>query len=153
MWWPAAAHNSTGSIPRTYLLSMAPASTRYPLAGADDRICLDFQEPVGVDEATDLHNGTHRTDRAEHFTMNARNDGPVIDTREENPGPDHICQRPACLFEGIANDLETTTSLSRRISDARRLAVGSDRRGSRNMNDVADANRAREPYLGFEWTT
>jgi len=132
---------------------MAPSSTRYPLAGTDDCIRFDFQEPVGVDEATDLHNGTHRTDGAKHVPMNLRNEGPVVDAREENPGPDHICQGSAGLLEGIANDLETTTSLSRWVSDARRVAIDSDRRGARNMNAIADANRARESYLGFEWTT
>ena len=55
-----------------------------------DGICFDFDQPVWVNEAYDLHDRVCRADAAEELAMYGGDLLPILDAREQDPGADYV---------------------------------------------------------------
>ena len=60
--------------------------------GVYDGVGFDLDEPGGIDEARDLHDGVRRSDIAEELAVDSGDRLPVVDSREQDSRADDVLE-------------------------------------------------------------
>jgi hypothetical protein len=79
------------------------------------RVRFELDQPVGIDEARDLHDCVGRPNIAEELAVYCRYGLPVLDPGEERSCPHNMAQGRSSFLESRGDNLEASASLSRWI--------------------------------------
>src|SRR5215469_7992596 len=104
------------------------------------RLHLDLNAPRWIQKLGDDDHGCRWTDIGEKLAVYAPDSLPVFDMREVHAGADHVLERRARLAQRFVCDRENPARLCLCIA-----IVSAHWPGSRMVNDIAHAHRAREP--------
>ena len=86
-------------------------------------ISFDFDEPIGVDETSHLHERRGRTDIPEELTVDFRHLLPIVDPSQENACSNHVRDVSSQPPKGVGDDLEASPCLRCYISRPHSEAV------------------------------
>ena len=101
---------------------------------------LDLHAPARVEQGGHHHHGRRGARVGERLPVRRRDAGRIGRVGEVYPRAHDVLERGARLGEGAGDDLEAARRLGEGIGVDR--AVGLDRRTTRDIDPVADANRA-----------
>ena len=120
---------------------------------ADDRIGLDLDQHVRVDERRDLDHRRRRTDRSEDLAMRSADRFPLGDVGDVHARAHDVADRRAGLVQRAHDVGERLASLRVGVANADDLAVAP--RGGRagDVHGVADANGARVADDRLPWSS
>src|SRR5205085_1533441 len=108
-------------------------------------------EPVGINEAHDLHHSVSGPHRFEELAVDQRDGLPIFDARQQYARAGHVAEARAQLFERRLHNLETAPRLRRRVADGYRLAVRPNGRSAGDGDDAARPHAARDAYARLVW--
>ena len=80
-----------------------------------DGVRFELDQPVGINEARDLHDCVGWPNIAEELAVYCRDGLPVIDSSEERSCPHDMAQGRSSFLESRGDNLEASASLSRWI--------------------------------------
>ena len=81
-----------------------------------DRVGLELHEPFRIDETDHLHHGVCRTDVLEELAVDRADGFPILDVQQKGARADHVGKACTGLGEGVADDFEAASRLSRRVA-------------------------------------
>jgi hypothetical protein len=111
-------------------------------------IRLDFDEPIRVDKAHDLHNRVRRTNIAEKFAMHCRDVFSILYAGQRNSGADHVTELATEPFNRGLDNFQTSPRLSCRIASRDRFSIRTERSRACDRDDAPAAHCARNPNFG-----
>lgn len=128
-----------------------PEAERQPGGSiSDDGVHLGLDEPAWVYEAGHPHECGGRSDVGEILTMDGRGLAPAGDVGQHDAGSDDVLQARAYGDQRFGGHVQATSGLSANITVTDGLAIGTDRRCSRDDNVRPYAYRPGESNLWFE---
>ena len=92
----ASPKTETVRIRHSVLHFSLPAIERF--LAFHDRISLDLNQPVGVDEAHDLHDRICGADASKELAVDCRDPFPILYSGQQNSGAGHIRKLAAQSF-------------------------------------------------------
>jgi len=144
--------DSTGAPGRPQTQSSRECSGRAQ-AVIDHGIGFDFNEPVPVNEACDLHYGASRPYACKIFAMDPGHRRPILDASEQNPGSHDMAQRRVCGFESSRDNFQAAMRLHGGVSPPDSAAIRSNRRGTRDRHNRTGPYRSRKSNVCLIWAT
>ena len=118
-----------------------------------DRISLDLNKPVGVDEAHDLHDRVCGADASKELAVDCRNPFPILYSGQQNSGAGHIRKLAAHCFDCRLDYFETSSRLTHRVTLRDCLAFWRQWCRAGDCDNVPGSHCSRDSYLRLEWRT
>jgi hypothetical protein len=111
--------------------------------GGDDRVGLDLDQHVGIDQAPDFDHRGGRTDVAEGFAVRTADRLPLRDVGDVHAGAHDVAEGRARRGQRARYVGDRLSRLRVRVTLADDRAIGAGRRRSGHEHPVPDAHRAR----------
>ena len=119
----------------------------------DDGIGFDLDQPFGIDEAGNLHDGIDGANVAEEFAMHGGDGLPIFDPCEEDARADDVSHGSTCLLERSSDNFKAATGLSGGVTGRDGAAIRTERGGTGDGNDRTDTDGARNSHFRFVRTS
>jgi hypothetical protein len=132
----------------TLVPAKSPTRSRVRNSLSDDRLHLDLDQPLGIEEACDDDHRRCRVCVAERLCMCGTDVICILRVHDEHPGTDHIVHPTAKALDRLACDL----GAPKHLSPGARLQFttsGSDRRRASDMDDITNTYCSGEPVCGL----
>src|ERR1043165_6467827 len=135
--WPAAFKPKIGETPGRALLG-------------DDRLGLDLDAHVAVDQPVHLDHRARGADVAEHLAVGSAHFLPPLeDVGDVDAGPHHVLERGPGLLQGRGDPAQDLPRLLRGIAREHHRPVGRGGGGAGDVADAPDPHRPRVADDGF----
>jgi hypothetical protein len=109
---------------------------------SDNRVSLDFDEHVGVDQGRYFNHGRRWMHLAKYLAVSTANSLPLADICHIYPGPNHIGQTGTGVLERPLDNFETSSRLDIGIADTDDLTILTNGCGTGNRDMGANPDRA-----------
>lgn len=110
-------------------------------------IGLEFNQPVGINKARDLHNSVCGPYLSEELAMNNCDCLPILDPNEKRAGTHNIFERRTGLLQGGSDNLQAAPCLRAGIAYPDSAAIWTKRRRAGDGDKTVHSDGARDTYF------
>ena len=105
-----------------------------------DGVCLELDQPVGINKPCHLHNRVCGTNLAEILAVDRGDSLPILNAHQKRPRANQVPERSASLFQSSRDDLKASPRLRSSVSDGYRAPIRAKGGRAGDSNHVAGQN-------------